>query len=166
MDKFGQISTELWPLIDVINWVFTNFGISLPIFFKLCMRRSSYVFPLLGRETYCFSPGACLSVRLSVCHKSCSLYNLKTPQALFTKLCCIPGPLLCYYFIQISISMRWRAEWKNGNSAFYTFWVISLWTLCIAKIVSALSLENRLSFIHETINKYQSAGRTCRVQEW
>ena len=22
MDKFRQISTEFWPLIDVINWVF------------------------------------------------------------------------------------------------------------------------------------------------
>ena len=43
-----------------------------------------------------------------------------------------------WIFIQISISMRWCAEWKNGNSAFYTFWVISLWTLCIKKIMSAL----------------------------
>ena len=34
--------------------------------------------PLQGRETYCFSPGVRLSVRLSVCHKSCPLYNLKT----------------------------------------------------------------------------------------
>ena len=39
MGKFRQISTELWPLIDVRNWFsFSIFGISLPIFFKLCMR--------------------------------------------------------------------------------------------------------------------------------
>ena len=43
MDKFRQISTELLPLIDDINWFFTLFlGISLPIFFKLCMKRSSF----------------------------------------------------------------------------------------------------------------------------
>ena len=90
--------------------------------------------PLQGRETYCFSPSVhlsvCLSVgpsvRLSACHKSCPLYNLK------------PLKLYSRNFIQISISIRWRAECKNGNSTFYTFWVISLWTLCITKIVSAL----------------------------
>ena len=39
MGKFRQVSTELWPLIDVRNWfLFSIFGISLPIFFKLCMR--------------------------------------------------------------------------------------------------------------------------------
>ena len=39
MGKFRQISTELWPLIDVINcFSFSIFGISLQIFFKLCMR--------------------------------------------------------------------------------------------------------------------------------
>ena len=39
MGKFRQISTELWPLIDVRNWFsFSIFGISLLIFFKLCMR--------------------------------------------------------------------------------------------------------------------------------
>ena len=42
-------------------------------------------------------------------------------------------------FIQISISMRWRAECKNGNSAFYTFWVISLGTLCIKKRVRSIT---------------------------
>ena len=43
MDKFRQISTELWPLIDVINWFSLSiFGISLPIFFKLCKERSSF----------------------------------------------------------------------------------------------------------------------------
>ena len=39
MGKFRQISTELWPLIEVRNcFFFSIFGISLPIFFKLCMR--------------------------------------------------------------------------------------------------------------------------------
>ena len=39
MGKFRQISTELWPLTDVRNWFSISFfGISLPIFFKLCMR--------------------------------------------------------------------------------------------------------------------------------
>ena len=143
----------------------------------------NYVSPLQGRETYCFSPGVCpsvcLSVRPSVCHKSCPLYNLKTAQALFRKLytninqheltCRVQEWQLCllyflsYFplkpvhhknrvrsitwkllklysrnFIQILISTRWRAECKNGNSAFYTFWVIYLWTLCITKMVSAL----------------------------
>ena len=38
-DKFRQISTELWPLIDVINWFFTLYlWLSLPIFFKLCIK--------------------------------------------------------------------------------------------------------------------------------
>ena len=36
MGKFRQISTELWPLIDVRNWFsLCIFGIHLPIFFKL-----------------------------------------------------------------------------------------------------------------------------------
>ena len=36
MGKFWQISTELRPLIDVINWFSLSiFGIPLPIFFKL-----------------------------------------------------------------------------------------------------------------------------------
>ena len=39
MGKFRQISTELWPLIDVRNWFsLYDFGISLPILFKPCMR--------------------------------------------------------------------------------------------------------------------------------
>ena len=39
MGKYRQISTELRPLIDVRNWFsFSIFGISIPIFFKLCMR--------------------------------------------------------------------------------------------------------------------------------
>ena len=39
MVKFRQISTEVWPLIDVRNWFsFSIFDISLLIFFKLCMR--------------------------------------------------------------------------------------------------------------------------------
>ena len=39
MGKFRQISTELWPLIDVRNWFSLSlFGIPLPIFFKLGMR--------------------------------------------------------------------------------------------------------------------------------
>ena len=38
MDKFRQISTELWPLIDVRIWFSLSiFDISLLIFFKLCM---------------------------------------------------------------------------------------------------------------------------------
>ena len=49
-----------------------------------------------------------------------------------------PHKLYSRNFIQISMSMIWRAECKNGNSAFYTFWVISLGTLCITKIVSTL----------------------------
>ena len=39
MGKFRQISTELWPLIDVRNWFSLSiFGIPLPIFFKLGKR--------------------------------------------------------------------------------------------------------------------------------
>ena len=39
MGNFRQISTELWPLIDVRNWFSLSiFGISLLISFKLCMR--------------------------------------------------------------------------------------------------------------------------------
>ena len=39
MGKFRQISTELWPLIDVRNWFSLSiFDISLQIFFKICMR--------------------------------------------------------------------------------------------------------------------------------
>ena len=39
MGKLWQISTELWPLIDVRNWFSLSiFGIFLPIFFKLGMR--------------------------------------------------------------------------------------------------------------------------------
>ena len=39
MGKFRQISTELWPLIDVRNcFSLSVIGIPLPIFFKLGMR--------------------------------------------------------------------------------------------------------------------------------
>ena len=39
MGKFWQISTELWPLIDVRIWFLLSFfGIPLPIFFKLGIR--------------------------------------------------------------------------------------------------------------------------------
>ena len=39
MGEFWQISTELWPLIDVRNWFSLSIvGISLLIFFKLGMR--------------------------------------------------------------------------------------------------------------------------------
>ena len=39
MGKFRRISTELWPLIDVGNWFsFSILSISLPFFFKHCMR--------------------------------------------------------------------------------------------------------------------------------
>ena len=39
MGKFRQISTELWPLIDVRNlFSLSVLGISLSIFFKLYMR--------------------------------------------------------------------------------------------------------------------------------
>ena len=67
MDKFQQISTELWPLIDVINCFLTLsvFGISLPIFFKLCMKRSSFkmiFFALkISRGGVCCMPAALLS---------------------------------------------------------------------------------------------------------
>ena len=38
MGKFRQISTELWPLIEVRNWFSLSiFGIFLPFLFKLCM---------------------------------------------------------------------------------------------------------------------------------
>ena len=38
MGKFRQISTELWPLIDIRNWFSLSiFGIFLPIF-KLSIR--------------------------------------------------------------------------------------------------------------------------------
>ena len=46
--------------------------------------------PCKGRETYCFSPCVCGSVRLWVClsvrHKSCPLYNLITLTDISTKL--------------------------------------------------------------------------------
>ena len=38
---------------------------------------------------------------------------------------------------------------------FILFLVISLGTLCLTKIVSALYLENRLSYIQETLHMYQ-----------
>ena len=39
MGKFRQMSTELWPLVDVRYWFSLSiFCISLPILFKLCMR--------------------------------------------------------------------------------------------------------------------------------
>ena len=39
MDKLRQISSELWPLIDVRNWFSLSiFGISLPIVSKLGKR--------------------------------------------------------------------------------------------------------------------------------
>ena len=47
---------------------------------------TNYVSLRQGRETYCFSPCVCPSVRPSVRHKSCPLYNLKTVQDFSMKL--------------------------------------------------------------------------------
>ena len=65
IDKFRQISTDLWPLIDVINWFSLSiFGISLPFSFKLCMKRSSFkmiFFALkISRGGVCCIPAALL----------------------------------------------------------------------------------------------------------
>ena len=38
MDKFWHISTELWPLIDVLNWFSLYLWHSFTDFFKLGMR--------------------------------------------------------------------------------------------------------------------------------
>ena len=39
MGKFGQLSPELWPLIDVKNsFPLSILSIFRPIFFKLCIR--------------------------------------------------------------------------------------------------------------------------------
>ena len=73
------------------------------------------------------------SVCLSVCPSVCLSVTNRVRSITWK-----PLKLYSWNFIQISISMRWRAECKNGNSALYTFGVISLWTLCITKIVSAL----------------------------
>ena len=60
MDTFRQISTEFWPLIDVINcFSLSIFGISLPIFFKLCMKRSSFKM-ISSRGGVCCMPAALL----------------------------------------------------------------------------------------------------------
>ena len=42
--------------------------------------------PPSGSGDILFFPGVRPSLRPSVCHKSCPLYNLKTAQALFRKL--------------------------------------------------------------------------------
>ena len=47
--------------------------------------RITYVSPPSGSGDILFFPGR-PSVCPSVCHKSCPLYNLKTTQAIFTKL--------------------------------------------------------------------------------
>ena len=44
-----------------------------------------------------------------------------------------PYKLASWNFIQISTSIRRRAECKNSNTCFYIFWVISLWTLSLTK---------------------------------
>ena len=77
MDIFRQISTELCPLIDVINWFFTLYlGISLPIFFKLCMKRSSLkmiFFALkISRDGVC-----CMTAAL--------LFMISIPERVFSK---------------------------------------------------------------------------------
>ena len=52
MGKFRQISTELWPLIDVRNlFSLSIFGIPLPIFFKLGMRDD------IGKECHGIADG-------------------------------------------------------------------------------------------------------------
>ena len=79
----------------------------------------------VGRHTVFLRASVCPSVCLSVTNRVRSI--TWKPLKLYSR-----------NFIQTSISMRWTAECKNGNSAFYSFWVIFLWTLCITKIVSAL----------------------------
>ena len=44
-----------------------------------------------------------------------------------------PYKLASWNFIQISTSIRRRAECKNSNSCIYIFWVISLWTLSLTE---------------------------------
>ena len=112
---------SLFHHIQVIQDVAGDIVISLWSFmYKLSLPSELYL-PLQGRETYCFSPVVRLSVRLSVTNRvrSITWKPLKLYSRIFRR-------------------MRCPAECKNGKSAFYTFWVISLWTLCITKIVPAL----------------------------
>ena len=52
MDKFCQISTELWPLINDRNlFLLSIFGIFQPIFFKLCRR------VVIGKECFWIADG-------------------------------------------------------------------------------------------------------------
>ena len=77
----------------IFGWDFNL--ISSQKVFVICVRQLNttcmlflfnYVSTRQGRETYCFSPCVCLSVCLSVRHKSCSLYNLKTVKDFSMKL--------------------------------------------------------------------------------
>ena len=100
MSKFRQMCTELWPLIYVWNWFSLSiFGISLPIFFKLCMRVD------IGKE--CFL--AHLSQRLigeligyswSVVHPSVrrpSLTILTISNVFFSKTAC---PIKAKFYVE------------------------------------------------------------------
>ena len=87
----------------------------------------------VGRHIVFPRASVCLSVRLSVRLSVCLSVTNRVRSITWK-----PLKLYSWNFIQILISMRWIAECKNGNSAFDTFGVISPWTLCITKIVSAL----------------------------
>ena len=69
--------------------IFRHTGISTTNYqrcHKMCFYLMQLCLPQKGWETYCFSPGVRQSVCLSVCYESCPLCNLKTPEAIFTKL--------------------------------------------------------------------------------
>ena len=121
---------------------------------KLCL-------PPLGSGDILFSPGVRLSVHLSVRLSVC-LSVTNCVRSVTWK----PLKLYSRNFIQISISIRWRAECMNGNSAFSTFWVISFELCASQKSCRLYNLKTTQAIFTKLYTNINQHEMMCRVQEW
>ena len=117
--------------------------------FKLSSSNFIWISTNIRRHAECKNHNSCFYIfwvtslgTLSVT-KSCPLYNLKTIQAIFTKL-------------HINIIRR-HAEHKNHKSCINTFWVIFLGTLSVTKSCPLYNLKTVQAVfmkLHININQH------------
>ena len=113
----------------------------------------------IRRRAECKNGNSCIYVSWVI-----SLYTLSLTKSCLHHVRSItfkPYKLTSWNFIQISTSIRRRAECKNSNSCIYIFWVISLWTLSLTK--SCLHRVRSITFkpynvsnmkLHTNINQH------------
>ena len=68
-----------------------------------------------------------------------------------------------WYFIVLYNRSWWCAAYKNGNSLYHTFWVISSWSFQLQFRVPTVTLWNVIMILHSYVEQVMMM---CHVQEW